>query len=75
MKFDNSTILFILLGVIGTTGLICITMLVYKHGGDIQLNTLVQLAVLSQIPVAVVATLSTVATILKIKKMETTDTE
>jgi hypothetical protein len=58
MKFDNNTILFLLLGIIGMITIICITMLVYKHGAAIDLKTLVLLAILSQIPMAVVATLA-----------------
>jgi hypothetical protein len=58
MKFNNNTILFLLLGMIGMTGLICVTILVYKHGANIELNTLVQLVILAQVPITIVAALS-----------------
>ena len=63
MKFDNNTILFLLLGIIGITTIICITVLVYEHGATIDLKNITLLAILAQIPVAIVAILATVAKI------------
>ena len=53
MKMDNNTLLFLLLGIIGIISILCITVLVFKFGA------VVELAILAQIPVAVVAALAT----------------
>lgn len=63
MKFDNNTVLFLLLALMGITSIICIAALVFKYGATIEL------AILTQIPVAVVSAL---ATAVQRKPIETT---
>jgi uncharacterized membrane protein len=52
-EFNNNTIIFIILGVIAVISVVGIVALVFKYGAQLEV------AILSQIPIAVVAALAT----------------